>query len=384
MTRGQLVSAAEEIRKRLMEILDGAKTDDNQLERLARAAHGEIALPADAFVIDEPVKVMAIEYDGNVRRGLSAVIRRRDERYDVNLGDVVFSPGTEGSTFSAVYRAWLGLQIGGGSNSSRRRPHKVEASDLQLGDTIHLVVLACKSNALRCRVPGTERELTLRTAVRHEVPGEIINVIPAKKWTHAGHPYVSGKVEHSHLDVPALHLVPLALRPEGDWDPQEEYWGEEGEPLPDWAKPIVARGKRPAFEMEQIVPGQDPDDLDSDPIVEAAELKDAGERGEAEDLLTGLLARDLRCLDAHAHLGNFEFTHRPKQAFRHYAVGVGIGELSLGANFDGVLPWGLTDNRPFLRCLHGLGISRWRLGDRDEAAAIFRRMLWLNPSDRSP
>ena len=111
------------------------------------------------------------------------------------------------------------------------------------------------------------------------------------------------------------------------------------------------------FEMEQIIPGQDPEDFDSAPIVEAAELKDAGERGEAEELLMGLLAQDLRCLDAHAHLGNFEFKHRPRQALRHYAVGVAIGELTLGAKFDGVLSWGLIDNRPFLRSLNGLGIS---------------------------
>ena len=57
------------------------------------------------------------------------------------------------------------------------------------------------------------------------------------------------------------------------------------------------------------------------------------------------------------------------------------GELALGADFDGVLAWGLVDNRPFLRCLHGLGISSWRLGAREQAAAVFRRMLWLNPDD---
>src|SRR5258706_10561519 len=110
MTHRQTSSSPEDVRKTLTEILDGAKTEDNQLERLARAAHAEIALPADAFVIGEPVKVMAIEYDGNVRRGLSANVRRGDERYDVSLGDVVFSPGTEESTFSAAYRAWLGLE----------------------------------------------------------------------------------------------------------------------------------------------------------------------------------------------------------------------------------------------------------------------------------
>lgn len=66
-----------------------------------------------------------------------------------------------------------------------------------------------------------------------------------------------------------------------------------------------------------------------------------------------LLAADLRCLDVHAHLGNWEFDCRPKQALRHYAVGVGIGTPNLGTDFDGVLPWRLIDNRPFLRCMHG-------------------------------
>ena len=94
-----------------------------------------------------------------------------------------------------------------------------------------------------------------------------------------------------------------------------------------------------------------------------------------------VLAEDLRCLDAHAHLGNFAFERDPKQAMRHYMVGASIGAITLGTDFDGVLPWGLIDNRPFLRCLHGVGLCSWRLGERKEAAKTFARMLWLNPSD---
>lgn len=94
-----------------------------------------------------------------------------------------------------------------------------------------------------------------------------------------------------------------------------------------------------------------------------------------------LLAEDLRCLDAHAHLGNLVFEHWPKQALQHYEMGVAIGALSLGTSFEGVLPWGLIDNRPFLRCLHGTGISAWRLGDHRSAAAVFKKLLWLNPGD---
>src|SRR5262249_50225876 len=93
------------------------------------------------------------------------------------------------------------------------------------------------------------------------------------------------------------------------------------------------------------------------------------------------LETDLRCLDAHAHLGNLVFDHHPADALRHYEVGVHIGDLSLGDGFASVLRWGCIDNRPFLRCLHGYGLCLWRLERWDEARRAFDRMLWLNPSD---
>ena len=64
-----------------------------------------------------------------------------------------------------------------------------------------------------------------------------------------------------------------------------------------------------------------------------------------------------------------------------YVAGVGIGELSLGDGFRDLLPWSLIDNRPFLRCFHGYGLSLWRLHKVEEARAGFERMLWLNPTD---
>src|SRR5581483_8930591 len=81
-------------------------------------------------------------------------------------------------------------------------------------------------------------------------------------------------------------------------------------------------------------------------------------------------------------LGNLLFDAIPGDATRHYEVGVRIGELSLGEAFDGVLPWSLVDNRPSLRCLNGYGLCLWRLGRLDEAARVFDRMLWMNPSDK--
>ena len=154
-----------------------------------------------------------------------------------------------------------------------------------------------------------------------------------------------------------------------------------GEPVEEWAMPIIARGPRPEFEMEQVLPGADTDDPFEDPIIQSNELKDTGDGLGAKKILMELCQSDLRCLDAHAHLGHFSFDNLLENSIRHYEVGLRIGELSLGDGFDGVLHWGLIDNRPFLRCMQGYGLCLWRLGHFDDAECVFDRMLWLNPSD---
>lgn len=90
---------------------------------------------------------------------------------------------------------------------------------------------------------------------------------------------------------------------------------------------------------------------------------------------------DLRCIDAHAHLGNLVFDRQPERALVHYEIGMKIAELSLPPGFDGVLIWGHIYNRPFLRCLRGYGLCLWRLGRLDEAEQVFARILSLNPND---
>jgi len=60
---------------------------------------------------------------------------------------------------------------------------------------------------------------------------------------------------------------------------------------------------------------------------------------------------------------------------------VRIAEASLPDDFGDVLGWGWIDNRPFLRCLHGLTISSWRLQQYGEAEELCRALLWLNPAD---
>lgn len=259
---------------------------------------------------------------------------------------------------------------------------KVQPSDISLDETVELVVLSVKASNARCLLLGTQKELTLRSGdLWHVFPGDLVMVEVQKVWSYFRHTYISGSVVESRLDLRAFGLRPLNLEDLGSWDPKEHYWGEEGEPLEEWARPIFDRGCRREFEMEQVIPGEDPENWDSDPITEAIDLHHGGAFLEAWELLMDLVQADMRCLDAHAHLGNLMFDRRVEAAIRHYDIGVKIGELSLGPDFDGLLPWAAIDNRPFLRCLQGYGLCQWRLGQFQEAGKVFERMLWLNPTD---
>jgi len=375
-----------DIDRLLDDILVDAYGDDEQLTALCQALNDEAGVPLDAFVVGEPITVVGFDYDGNERRGVTARCRRNDGGvYSVSAADVVAPQGAIGFRYLAAYRRWLGLDpIPKTPNQprARSRAHKADPSELDAAAPLDLVVLAVKETAARCRLLGSERAVTLRAeGLWGLAPGEIVSVRARKQWSYAGHPYLSGEIVATRIDVAALGLAPLALERRGEWDPQEEYWGEEGDPIPEWAEPIIARGPRAVYEMAQVIPGEDPDDPDSDPIIESNERKDAGDRVGARRLLMELCQADLRCLDAHAHLGNMVLDHMPEDALRHYEVGVRIGELSLGTEFDGVLSWGWHDNRPFLRCLHGYGLALWKLGRFAEAERVMERLLWMDPWD---
>lgn len=144
----------------------------------------------------------------------------------------------------------------------------------------------------------------------------------------------------------------------------------------------LTAGPRGWCEMHPIAWGAFPDaDIDDNPTCEAAELREAGDDEGARALLMDVLHRDLRCIDAHAGLGNLEFDDAPERALIHYDIGVRIGELSLPPGFSGVLVWGCIYNRPFLRCLHGHGLCLWRFGRLADAEQVFLRILSLNPND---
>lgn len=213
------------------------------------------------------------------------------------------------------------------------------------------------------------------------VPGERFIAAPRKQWRYGSHPYLSGEVKAWRLDIPALGLTPFKLQERGMWDPKDHYWGEPDEPVQEWAKLIMSRGPRTEDEREQVLPGEDPDDPDTDPILEAVQLKETIDSPGAHRILMSLLAVDLRCLDAHAHLGNFSSITFPRRPSGIMRPALESGNFLLAKTSNGELHWGDIDNRRFLRCIHGYGLCLSRLGRLKEAEEVFTRILWLNPTD---
>lgn len=352
------------------EIIVDASGDDEQLTAFNEAFKLRVVVPFRAVVLRKRVLVTECQYKGNVRRGLTATCLLEDgTKHIVQACELRVPARMQAAPYLAAYRQWMGL-----APKQRTPPSPVAP--------VELVVLSVKETTATCRAPGASQHILFRAGrIRDLVPGEIIVVNPTKRWTNEGNTYLSGKVASSRLDAGSLGLMPLQLRDFGIWNPKEHFWGDRGVAVGKWAKPIKARGPRPQYEMEQVLPGADPMDFHSDPIIDSNDLAASGNFVAARDILMNLCQADLRCLDAHAHLGLLIFHAKPADAIRHYEAGFRIGELSLPKDFNGLLPWGCIDNRPFLRCMNGYGLCLWRLRRFEEAANIFNRMLWLNPTD---
>ena len=137
--------------KLIEEITVDAYGDDEKLWAFRQAFEDDVTLPADGFVIGEPVSVVEIDYDGNERRGLTAKCHREDgSEHVVAASDVVFPQGSSGARYVAAYRKWLGLEtcsLGAPAPSRRKRQHKATADDLDLSGPVELVALSVKERA---------------------------------------------------------------------------------------------------------------------------------------------------------------------------------------------------------------------------------------------
>ncbi|MCA9185913.1 MAG: hypothetical protein KDA99_09850, partial [Planctomycetales bacterium] len=225
---------------------------------------------------------------------------------------------------------------------------------------ITAIVLGCSDRSIRLRpLDGTD-VISLRTGgltAYCVAPGQLVNVELSKRWTWSGFDHCAGRIERVWTDVAALGLDPLPLEDRGEYDLNAAHEPFEAtDPYASMWHRSASRLRR-AFAFSGIAwgvgVGVDSADGEACLVADAAEMQDSGA---ARKLLMKALAADLRCVDAHAHLGNLAFHYRPEYAITHYDIAIRIAELSLPPDFKELLPWGFIFNRPFLRALHGYGL----------------------------
>jgi tetratricopeptide (TPR) repeat protein len=106
-----------------------------------------------------------------------------------------------------------------------------------------------------------------------------------------------------------------------------------------------------------------------------------GDRHSAVKFFRRALAIDPQHADAHNHLGIVSLeTRRLRTAEEHFRAAIDGGERHIAR--DGArVPWGILENRPYLRALGNLALVLRQQQKWGEALAIHRRMLELNPDD---
>ena len=172
----------------LDELIDEITTDaygeHEQLWAFRQAFEDSVMLPAEGEVVGEPVLVIAFDFDGNERRGLTARVRRADGReHVVAAADVTMPARSEGARHLAAYRKWMGLTASRPATTAAQRKERLAMTAPDLTGPVELAVLSVRQKAARCRVLGSGLELTLRTTRLWDVvPGEIAVVRPRKQW----------------------------------------------------------------------------------------------------------------------------------------------------------------------------------------------------------
>lgn len=69
-------------------------------------------------------------------------------------------------------------------------------------------------------------------------------------------------------------------------------------------------------------------------------------------------------------------------AFHYFMKAYKIGDKLIPKNYNGRIIWGILNNRPFLRSMHGLGLTYLFMQEWDKSSTIFKKILGYNPNDQ--
>lgn len=122
-----------------------------------------------------------------------------------------------------------------------------------------------------------------------------------------------------------------------------------------------------------------------DEFYSGCESYEEGNLDKAERAFRAVLAQMPDHLDALHHLA-LVLSKRDSgdQALDLWEQAVRIGHKAFPQGFEpgrDRLEWGWLENRPFLRCLHGLALAKYEDEKVEEALGLFQELLSLNPND---
>ncbi|MBM4461779.1 MAG: tetratricopeptide repeat protein [Chloroflexi bacterium] len=126
------------------------------------------------------------------------------------------------------------------------------------------------------------------------------------------------------------------------------------------------------------------DDL-MDEFYRGCELYGEGDFDGAERVFEAVVAQMPDHLDAIHHLALVISERNSVDRSRDlWDQAVRIGRKAFPQDFQlgrDRLEWGWLENRPYLRCLHALALSRYEEGRTEEALRLYQELLCLNPND---
>jgi len=122
-----------------------------------------------------------------------------------------------------------------------------------------------------------------------------------------------------------------------------------------------------------------------DKFGEGIELWQTGHTRAAEKIHKEIIAEFPGFLDVYNQLGLlYEESDRDRLAFESWIKGYQIGRRAFPDNFtpgEDLLPWGMLENRPFLRCVHGLALCFFDGGNLAKGIELFEFIISANPND---
>jgi tetratricopeptide (TPR) repeat protein len=118
-----------------------------------------------------------------------------------------------------------------------------------------------------------------------------------------------------------------------------------------------------------------------DTLSQGLDLLEQGEEEKAGQYFFNSIEIDPTYADGYNHLANIAWRKRDwTQAEGLYRKALEFAEPEVKDIPKGGF-WGILESRPYMRALHGLGLTTWKQGRLESAIDIFKQMLKLNPND---